>query len=56
MKKIFRIIAGVFCIIIGIIGLILPLLWGIPFIILGGTLLEWEWIKKLIKKIKKKLK
>lgn len=53
-SKALRIILGVFFIIIGILGLVLPILQGWLFLILGATFLGWDGAKKLFKKLKKK--
>lgn len=40
MNRFWEKIMGIFCIIIGIVGLILPLLSGIPFLLLGLYFLD----------------
>jgi len=55
MKKIWRVIAGWFFIILGIIGLFLPILQGILFIIIGLLFLAPgnPFIQRLLAKLKK---
>ena len=50
-----RIIYGVFFILLGIAGVILPILPGIPFLIIGGFLLgiiPKSFVIKILKKLK----
>lgn len=54
-NKLFKKIAGVCFIVLGVIGLFLPLLQGILFILLGVTLLESERLNKIINHIKTKI-
>jgi uncharacterized membrane protein YbaN (DUF454 family) len=56
MKRTLRLIAGVFLLLLGCIGLFLPVLQGILFIILGLILLapESQWIQKGLKKLKER--
>jgi len=61
-KKIFKVIrftAGILLILVGIIGLFVPILQGILFIVLGGLLLGKDtmfgrWINKQIHRFTKK--
>jgi len=50
-----RRILGVFFIILGLAGMVLPILPGIPLLILGGFLLNLipkSWVVKFLKKLK----
>ncbi|MDP2982476.1 MAG: PGPGW domain-containing protein [Candidatus Latescibacter sp.] len=42
MKRFFRIVIGIFCLILGVIGLFFPILQGILFIIIGLLVLAPE--------------
>jgi uncharacterized membrane protein YbaN (DUF454 family) len=58
-KKTLMIVASVLLISLGILGMILPLIPGIPFLILGLTLVGFdskEFIKKILDIITKKVK
>jgi uncharacterized membrane protein YbaN (DUF454 family) len=56
MKRTLRLIAGIFLLLFGCIGLFLPVLQGILFIILGLILLapESQLIQKGLKKLKER--
>jgi uncharacterized membrane protein YbaN (DUF454 family) len=56
MKRTLRLIAGIFLLLLGCIGLFLPVLQGVLFIILGLILLapESQLIQKALKKIEER--
>ncbi len=56
MKKIVRIAAGIFLILLGIVGLFLPVLQGILFIAMGLFLLQKEipYVSRLLNKLVKR--
>jgi uncharacterized membrane protein YbaN (DUF454 family) len=56
MKRTLRLIAGIFLLLVGCIGLFLPVLQGILFIILGLIILapESQLIQKGLKKLKER--
>jgi uncharacterized protein YqgC (DUF456 family) len=54
--KALRIAAGVTLILVGIIGLFVPLIEGVLLILLGCVVLEIPWAKVLFLKIRKKFK
>jgi uncharacterized protein YqgC (DUF456 family) len=51
-----RIAAGVTLILVGIIGLFVPVLQGVLLILAGCAVLELPWVKVLFLKIRKKFK
>ncbi|MFH1289968.1 MAG: PGPGW domain-containing protein [Nanoarchaeota archaeon] len=51
-----RIILGIIFLTLGILGLFLPFLQGILFILIGAALLGFPPAKRLLKKIRKKSK
>jgi len=55
-KKIFVFIAGWFFILLGIVGLFLPLLQGILFIAIGFLILsrESQWAKSMLVKLRRR--
>jgi uncharacterized protein len=58
-KRLIKLILGIFLIFIGIIGLFLPLLQGILFIIAGVLLVQnksWSDVKEYIRQKKEKIK
>ena len=56
MKRFFRIVIGIFCLIVGVIGLFLPVLQGILFIIIGLLILapESKKIQQLLARLRLK--
>jgi uncharacterized protein len=56
MKRILRYITGIFFLILGVIGLFLPILQGILFIIIGLIILapESKFIRNILDKLEKK--
>jgi len=54
--KALRIAAGVTLILVGIIGLFVPVLQGVLLILAGCAVLELPWVKVLFLKIRKKFK
>lgn len=50
MRTIYKKILGIFFIILGLIGLVLPVLQGVLFLILGFTLLGYKKVGERIKK------
>jgi hypothetical protein len=50
VMKIIKIVGGIVCLIIGVVGLIFPIMPGLPFIALGGLLLlghaGWQGFKQ----------
>jgi len=55
-SKWFKKVLGIFFIILGVLGLFLPVLQGILFILIGLTLLENQRLKLYIEKFVKKKK
>ncbi|KAA3607873.1 MAG: hypothetical protein DWQ01_12355 [Planctomycetota bacterium] len=41
VAKILAVVAGLFCLVFGLIGWVIPILTGIPFYLLGLALLGW---------------
>ena len=56
LLAIIRISLGVVFIVIGIIGFFLPILPGIIFFLIGGSLVGWKGINKIIRRIKNKMR
>ena len=56
MKRFFRFFFGIFCLILGVIGIFLPILHGILFIIIGLIILapESKKIQRLIARLRMK--
>ena len=54
LKKILVLVAGWAFIVIGIVGLFLPVLQGILFIVIGLIILstEYHWARRLLEKVK----
>lgn len=51
LQRSLRYLAGWLCIAFGIVGLLLPILPGIPFLLLGGWLLGWSsWMRPWLAK------
>ena len=50
LKRLLLLLVGWFCLLLGIVGLFLPVLQGILFIVIGLTLLssEYVWSRKLL--------
>ena len=50
-KKI-RVFIGWFYVTIGIVGIIVPIMPGWIFLIAGGSILHWKWVRLLVEKVK----
>ena len=56
IKRIIEIVIGILFIILGIIGLFLPFLQGILFILIGIALITHKSFKKIVLSLRKKYK
>ena len=56
-SPLFRMVIGWVCLIIGLLGIILPIIPGVPFLIVGLALLSTEhrWVRSLLVWTKRKL-
>lgn len=56
-SRFFRLVVGWICVLIGVSGIILPILPGIPFLVAGLALLSTEhrWVRRLLVWTKRKL-